>query len=78
MRDSAISVSPGATTWTCWLLLVAGAPIAGADVCGALEAARGVVLPVTSYFGMTSRWPGFSAAPFGMLLASAIAEAGTP
>ena len=43
-----------------------------------VEAARGAVEPVTSYFGMTRRWPGLSAVPFGMLLASAIAEAGTP
>ena len=78
LRDSFISVSPGATTWTCWPLLVAGAAIAGAGVRGALDAARGVVLPVVSYFGITSRWPGRSAVPFGMLLASAIADAGTP
>ena len=37
-----------------------------------------VVEPVTSYFGITSRCPGFSAVPFGMLLASAITAAGTP
>ena len=42
-----------------------------------VDAARRV-LPVASYFGMTSRWPGCSAVPFGILLASAIAEAGTP
>jgi hypothetical protein len=58
--------------------VVAGAEIAGAAVCGAPEAVRGAALPVTSYFGMTSRWPGFSAEPFGKLLASAIADAGTP
>ena len=45
----------------CWPPVVAGAAIAGAAVCGALDAVRGAALPVTSYLGMTSRWPGFSA-----------------
>src|SRR5665213_3509091 len=75
---SAINVSPGAITCTCWALLVAGAAIAGAGPCGVVEATRGEVEPVASYFGMTRCWPGLKAVPFGMLLASAMAEAGTP
>ena len=81
LRDSFISVSPGAMTWTCGPV-VAGALTAGAGaaacagVCAALRGAD--VLPVASYFGITRRWPGRSAEPFGRLLASAIADAGTP
>src|SRR5690242_7611381 len=77
LRDSAIRVSPGATTCTTWLV-VWGALTAGAGRAGATEATRGVVEPVASYFGITRCWPGRSAVPFGRLLASAMAEAGTP
>jgi hypothetical protein len=45
---------------------------------GAPGRGAALVLPVTSYFGITRRWPGRSVEPFGRLLASAIAEAGTP
>ncbi len=52
---------------------------AGPCGCGGCDApVRGAVLPVASYLGITSFWPGRSAVPFGILLASAIAEAGTP
>jgi hypothetical protein len=81
-RDSFISVSPGWMMCTCGPL-EAGAVVAGAEIagfgCGGAEATRGAtVLPVASYFGITRRWPGRSVEPFGRLLASAMASAGTP
>ncbi len=80
-RDSFISVSPGAMMWTCGPV-AAGAVTAGAEIMGlgsGAEAGRGAtVLPVASYFGITRRWPGRSVEPFGRLLASAMADAGTP
>src|ERR1041385_64406 len=84
-RDSFISVSPGAMMWTCWPVVAGAVPMgiagfgAAAVVIGTPTRGGGVVvLPVTSDFGITRGWPGRSLEPFGRLLASAMAEAGTP